>query len=135
MGDVITMDNKFQNPSCMGLRSVTFVVRSWIEERAHLSELIFSFHELESFARKDGLAYRDDMAHILRSSETLPKECRVEIIVQIALWVLELTPGRASRWQERQCALLGDVDSGVEYHRFRSEAIDVIARCVAKLFE
>lgn len=56
--DVITMDNRFQNPTCMGVRNITFVVRNWIEQRAHLSELIFSFRELESFARKDGNASR-----------------------------------------------------------------------------
>lgn len=55
---------------------------------------------------------RDDMVHILRSSEALPKECRLEIIVQIALWVLELTPGRVSRRQQRQCTLPDEVDIG-----------------------
>jgi len=101
--DIVMFKNEMRNPTCLGCRGLCFFVRQRLADpgglrRMHICELRLSLKAFEDARREAQAACAETLKEILTGEQLgCPEAAVAEVnaIWRIALWVFELTHGRA----------------------------------------
>eukprot|EP00746_Dinoflagellata_sp_MGD_P091305 gnl/MRDRNA2_/MRDRNA2_36192_c0_seq1.p1 gnl/MRDRNA2_/MRDRNA2_36192_c0~~gnl/MRDRNA2_/MRDRNA2_36192_c0_seq1.p1 ORF type:complete len:917 (+),score=216.59 gnl/MRDRNA2_/MRDRNA2_36192_c0_seq1:76-2751(+) len=95
--DVVWVDNKFRNPSCVGYRDINLGIRHRVGEhqRVHLSEFQLLLRDFYVVKQGDGHKYYEKIRTTLANCGVSNSHCNG--ILQLILRMLDCTNGQASR--------------------------------------